>query len=70
MDLAEHLVHGVYDCLGLIQLNLVARSLDELVYAMRREVREPLLQSNPDLHAQVVAMDQSRHLRNVARNRH
>jgi hypothetical protein len=49
VELAEHLVHSVYDCLRLIQLNLVTRSLDQPVYAMRREVREPLLQGNPNL---------------------
>jgi hypothetical protein len=48
-ELVEHLVHGVYDCLGLTQLNPVTRSLNEPVYATRSEAREPFLQSNPNL---------------------
>ena len=57
MKLAEHFVHGVDDRLRLTQPNLVTRSLDEPVYATRREVREGLLQSNPDLRVGSVEPD-------------
>jgi hypothetical protein len=39
VKLAEHFLHSVNHCLWLFQLNLVARSLDDSVYAARGGMR-------------------------------
>ena len=48
-NLAEHIVHSVDDCLRLIQLNLVVRSLDESMYASRGEVCQGFMLGEPVL---------------------